>query len=173
MKPLSSRERLLRVFRQQETDRMPIWLWGVDPMFPSGRQSWIPLYEMVEKYEVDIIRWWSPRPRRPASPAPAAPRPERRQSDKPDMWEYERIIKTPKGDLTQIHYQPKDGRPGYVKKEFIQTVDDAEKWLSLPHRIIPPDAEVMELFRTLLRIPVISYSHLNGKPDAFAHSTCR
>jgi hypothetical protein len=31
---------------------------------------------------------------------------------------------------------------------------------------IPPDSEVMELFRTILRIPVISYSHLTGKPGA-------
>ena len=30
---------------------------------------------------------------------------------------------------------------------------------------IPPDTAVMDLFRTLLRIPVISYSHLTGKPD--------
>jgi hypothetical protein len=29
---------------------------------------------------------------------------------------------------------------------------------------IPPDSEVMQLFRKLLEIPVISYSHLTGKP---------
>ena len=143
MKTLSGRERLLRVFRQQPTDRMPIWLWGVDPMFRSGKASWSPLYEMVEKHELDILRSWHPKPNTPAKPAP---RPERRQSDKPYMWEYERVVGTPKGDLTQISYQPKDGSPGYVRKYLIETVEDAEKWLSIPHRIIQPEVEVDSYF---------------------------
>jgi uroporphyrinogen-III decarboxylase len=143
MKALSGRERLLRVFRQQPTDRMPIWLWGVDTMFPSGQPTWAPLYEMVEKYELDIMRSWSPRPRPSSKPAPC---PERRQSDIPDMWEYEYVVKTPKGDLTQIHYQPKDGSPGYVKKYYIETVEDGEKWLSMPHRIVEPSVEVESYF---------------------------
>jgi hypothetical protein len=136
MKALSGKERLLRVFRQQETDRMPFWLWGVDPMFRSGRPSWKPLYDLVEKYELDIMRWWRPKPRADAKPAPG---PERRQSDKPDMWEYEWTTKTPKGDLTRIHYQPKDGSPGYIKKHLIESIEDAEKWLSIPHRLAKPN----------------------------------
>lgn len=143
MKTLSSRERLLRVFRQQETDRMPFWLWGIDPMFPSGRPSWAPLYELVEKYELDIMRWWRPKPKTAAKPAQG---PERRQSDKPDMWEYEYIVKTPTGDLTRTHYQPKDGSPGYIKKYLIETVEDAEKWLSIPHRLVEPNIEVDSYF---------------------------
>lgn len=143
MKALSSRERLLRVFRQQPTDRMPIWLWGVDPMFQSRKISWAPLYDLVEKHELDVIRWWHHRSRTPAKPAP---KPERRQSDKPDMWEYDRVIKTPEGDLTQVHYQPKDGSPGYVKKYFIESAADAEKWLSIPHRIVQPNIEVDSYF---------------------------
>ena len=51
MKKLSSRERLLRVFRQESTDRMPVRIWGVDSMFPSSRPSWKPLYEIAEEYE--------------------------------------------------------------------------------------------------------------------------
>jgi len=150
MKTMSGRERLMRVFRQQETDRMPIWLWGVDPMFPSRNSSWATLYELVEKYELDIMRSWHPRPKAPAkqpkTPPKPAPKPERRQSDKPDMWEHERVTKTPKGDLTQIHYQPKDGSPGYIKKHLIETVEDAEKWLSIPHRIVEPSVEVESYF---------------------------
>lgn len=166
MKTMSGRERLMRVFRQQETDRMPIWLWGVDPMFPSRNSSWATLYELVEKYELDIMRSWHPRPKAPAkqpktSPKPA-PKPERRQSDKPDMWEHERVTKTPKGDLTQIHYRPKDGSPGYIKKHLIETVEDAEKWLSIPHRIVEPSVEVESYFelkrktgdRTMLMVSI-------------------
>jgi uroporphyrinogen-III decarboxylase len=144
---MSGRERLMRVFHRQETDRMPIWLWGVDPMFRSGRPSWDSLYEMVEKYELDIMRSWSPRAR--PKPSPNPPPPERRQSDHPDMWENENIIKTPKGDLTQIYYAPKDGTPGYVKKDYIKTAEDAEKWLSLPHKIVEPDLDTDSYFELL------------------------
>ena len=59
MRTLSGRERLMRVFSQQETDRMPIWLWGVDPMFPSSNPTWATLYELVEKHELDIMRIFS------------------------------------------------------------------------------------------------------------------
>lgn len=150
MKALSGRERLLRVFKQQETDRMPIWIWGIDPMYRSGNTSWAPLYDLVEKYELDIMRSWRPRPKaqaKPVKPAPPpAPQPERRQSDKPDMWEHERITRTPKGDLSQIHYQPKDGSPGYIKKHLIETVEDAEKWLSFPHNLVDPNVDVESYF---------------------------
>ncbi len=143
MKTLSGRERLLRVMRQQATDRIPIWLWGVDPMFPSGRPSWDPLYELVEKYELDLMRRWHPKPKTAAKPAQG---PERRQSDRPDMWEYERVMKTPTGDLMNIQYQPKNGSPGYVKKHFIENVEDAQKWLSTPHRLAKPNVEVDSYF---------------------------
>ncbi len=159
MKTMSGRERLMRVLQQQETDRIPIWLWGVDPMFPSGRPSWDPLYELVEKHKLDIMRRWHPRRKATANPAP---QPGRRQSDKPDMWEYEHITKTPKGDLTRIHYQPKDGSPGYIKKHPIETVEDAEKWLSIPHHIGEPNVEVDSYFelkrktgdRTILMVSI-------------------
>jgi uroporphyrinogen-III decarboxylase len=146
---MSGRERLLRVFRQQETDRMPIWLWGVDPMFKSSRPSWESLYELVDKYELDIMRGWSPRPKPAPSPNPPPP-PERMQSDHLDMWENHNIMKTPKGDLTQIYYAPKDGSPGYVKKDYIKTAEDAEKWLSLPHHIVEPNIET-ESYSELLQ----------------------
>lgn len=128
---------------------MPFWLWGVGPMFRSGRPSWAPLYDLVEKYELDIMRWWRPRPKpapKPAKPAPPPPPPEKKQSEKPDMWEYTNVRRTPKGDLTQSYYLPKDGSPSYVKKNFIETVEDAEKWLSIPHKIVEPTTEVDSYF---------------------------
>lgn len=162
MKALSSRERLLRVFRQQSTDRMPIRLWGVDPMFPSTRSSWEPLYELVEKYELDIMRWWYPGKSRNVDkfhdPAihlqtsmesglfSSLVEELRKESNKPDMWEYETVIKTPAGNLTQIYYQPKDGSPGYVRKYCIEDINDAEKWLSIPHPTAKPTVEVDSYF---------------------------
>jgi hypothetical protein len=161
VKALSGRERLLRVFRQQLTDRMPFWLWGVDPMFRSDRSpSWEPLYELVETYELDIMRWWYPKKNlgrfhSPALHLQALMKPEffnslveetRKESNKGDMWEYETIIKIPGCDLSQVYYQPKDGSPGYEKTYFIKDVEDAKKWLSIPHRVAKPTVEVDSYF---------------------------
>ena len=149
MKKMTGRERLMRAFKQQPTDRMPIWQWGLDPMFPSSRPSWKPLYEIAEKYELDIMRSWHPRPKPRPENAPPPPAPDRRQSEYENIWEYRHIMKTPKGDLTKIYYAPKDGIPGYVKKDYITTPEDAEKWLSLPHKIVEPDIETDSYFELL------------------------
>ena len=162
MKTMSGRERLLRVFRRQETDRMPIWMWGVDPMHRSTKPpSWGPLYDMVERHDLEIMRRWSPQP--PATAGAATPpAPERSQAASPGMWEERHTMATPKGDLTQIRWVPKDGSPGYAVKDYIKSVEDAEKWLSLPHEIAVPDVETDSYFelrqktgdRTMLMVGV-------------------
>lgn len=171
-KTLSGRERLLRVFRQQPTDRMPIWLWGVDPMFPSPQLSWQPLYELVEKHELDIMRRWWPSSRWWTVPtswgyAQNCGKSVRRESHKPDMWEYESVIKTPLGGLAEIYYQPKNGSPGYIKKYFIENIEDAQKWFSIPHRSVEPDVDVNSYFelqrktsnRTMLQVCIREAMH--------------
>ncbi len=129
--PLSSRERLRRVFGCQPTDRMPIRLWGVDPMFPYGSPTWEPLYEMTERYQLDIIRSWAPAAEERDQPVVHSTS-ERRESGRPHLWEIETVLQTPAGPLTQIHCQPKDGGPGYVTKHYLDTVEDARRWLSIP-----------------------------------------
>jgi hypothetical protein len=121
---------LRRVFKCQDIDRLPIRIWGVDPLYASADPSWQPLYEMTEQYELDIIRSWSPTV--VEEPAPPAPTSERRDSPKPGMWEVATVIATPGGPLTQVCYQPKSGAPGYIKEHYIETVADARRWLSLP-----------------------------------------
>lgn len=143
MKKLSCRERLLRVFHQEPTDRMPVRIWGIDPMFPSGRPSWKPLYELAEKYELDVIRGWGPRGDEQDPPL-VTYRSERRESDKPDMWENVTIMEVPAGELTQISYAPKSGHPGRVRKHYIETVEDARKWLSIP--VVKPNVRVESYF---------------------------
>jgi len=128
---LTCRERLKRVFRCEPVDRMPVRIWGVDPMFPANRIGWEHLYEMTERHELDLFRNWSPSAEEQDPPA-CQSRSERRDSDKPGMWESTTVLETPAGDLTLVTYQPKDGSPGYRKKRYIETVDDARKWLSIP-----------------------------------------
>ncbi len=131
MELLSSRERLLRVFRREPTDRMPVRIWGIDPMFPSSQTSWQPLYEMAEEYSLDVIRNWHPTAEEQDPPL-VKYHTERIESDKPDMWLSRTVMETPAGELIQTYYSPKSGHPGRVRKYYIETVEDAKKWLSIP-----------------------------------------
>jgi hypothetical protein len=133
MPRLSSRERLKRTFRCQPVDRMPIRLWGVDPMFATGKPTWAPLFEMVEQHELDIVREWSATAEDWGRPV-SVWRSERRESDRPEWWLRVETIDTSAGPLTRSSYEPKDGRPGYWKKRPIETVEDARRWLSIPFR---------------------------------------
>ncbi|MCC6444872.1 MAG: hypothetical protein IT210_15620 [Armatimonadetes bacterium] len=134
MRPsMSSRERMRHVFRCEPTDRMPIRLWGVDPMFPSARPSWEPLYAMTEEFGLDQIRSWSPKAEEQDEPL-VQYHSQERECPKPDLREIETVMETPAGPLSQVYYAPKDGSPGYVHKYFIETVEDARRWLSVPLR---------------------------------------
>ena len=146
MKQLLSRERLLRTFRQESTDRMPVRIWGLDPMFPSSQPSWKPLYEMAEKYELDVIRNWRPRADEQDKPL-VKYRSQRIESDKPDMWLNQTVMETPAGGLIQTFYAPKSGHPGMVRKFYIETIADAKKWLSIP--LVKPNVTVDSYFELL------------------------
>jgi len=146
MKPLSCRERLKRTFRYEPTDRMPVRIWGIDPMFRVERPGWEVLYELAERYELDVFRDW--RPAADEQPPPVAEvRTEVRDGDKPDLREVVTTTTTPAGDLTQVTYAPRDGSPGYVKKHFLETEEDARRWLSLPRRQLPGTDSYFELER--------------------------
>ena len=132
---MTPRQRLIRVFQRKEVDRLPIRIWGVDPLFP--RKDWQILYDLVEKYELEIIRNWFPA-KEELPPLPYEKEVSEVISEKSGLKEIKTVIKTPKGNLTQIYYQPIDGSPGYVKKYFIENRSDAERWLSLPEQKLLP-----------------------------------
>jgi|ETNmetMinimDraft_30_1059905.scaffolds.fasta_scaffold00853_2 hypothetical protein len=131
LKTLSSRERLLRVFRRQPLDRMPIRLWGVDPISPSSRPSYHVLDDLVEQHELDLIRSWGPNSDERDPPAFES-HSERREGDQPDRYDQVHVTETPDGPLTAIYTAFNDGRPGYVKKHSIESIDEARKWMSIP-----------------------------------------
>ena len=148
MQQLSCRERLMRVFRQQPTDRMPVRIWGIDPMFPSSRASWAPLYEMAVKHDLDVMRSWHPRAEEQDPPLVNYSS-QRIESDRDDMWLSETTMHVPDGELKQTYYAPKNGHPGMVKDHYIQTAEDAKTWMSIP--IPEPQTRVDSYFELLER----------------------
>lgn len=137
MAMLSSRERLKRVFRCQPIDRMPVRIWGVDPMFPVADASWEPLYAMTEEHAIDIFRDWRPSDS-DQDPPDAAVTSEERAGSNPRFREHVATMHTPAGPLTRLFLAPVTNDPGYVTKPFIVTTEDARRWLSIP--ITPPAA---------------------------------
>lgn len=133
MAQMTCKQRLIHAFKCEPTDRMPVRIWGLDPFHRNPDPTWEPLYELVERFEMDVFRDWHPTAEE-ADPPLYQTEWERRESDKPDMWEGVSTIHTPDGPLTQVSYMPKSGYPGYVKKNYIETVQDARRWLSLPER---------------------------------------
>ena len=112
---------------------MPVRLWGVDPNSPSDRPGYQPVIDLVDEFELDLIRSWGPSAEE-RDPPVVESHSERKESDKPDMWENIHVTETPAGPLVSSHYSPKDGRPGYVKKHAIESIEDARKWLSIPEQ---------------------------------------
>ncbi|MCM8817441.1 MAG: hypothetical protein NC913_08050 [Candidatus Omnitrophica bacterium] len=142
---MTPRGRLIRVFRCQEVDRMPIRLWGVDPMFPD-RDDWKLLYQLTEKYELEIIRPW--RPSKEEQPdLPYSQIVEEKVLQEKGVKEITTTIYTPAGPLKSIFCEPLSGAPGYTLKHFIESPDDARKWLSMPDTGLPAVNSYFELER--------------------------
>ena len=133
MQKLSCRERLRRVYRREPVDRVPIRLWGVYPSDPPQREDYPPLYELIERHELDLVRSYRHPPER-IDPPVCPSHTEAHPSEHEDLDERVTVQETPAGPLTTIRYVFKDGRPGYMKKYPIETPEDAQKWLSIPTR---------------------------------------
>ncbi len=140
---MTSKERLIRVFKNQEIDRMPIRLWGVDPMFPD-RQDWKVLYDITEEYELEIIRNWYPS-KNESPELPYKSSVIEKILPEKGLKEITTTIFTPKGPLENVFCAPFTGAPGRVKKYFIEDVDDAKKWLSIPDAKTPEVNSYFEL----------------------------
>ncbi|MCM8825700.1 MAG: hypothetical protein NC937_06135 [Candidatus Omnitrophica bacterium] len=140
---MTPRERLIRVFKRMDVDRMPIRLWGVDPMFPV-RDDWAILYQLTEKYELEIIRPWGPS-KEEMSESPCDLQTEEKIVSEKGIKEIITTIRTPKGPIKSVFCQPLSGAPGYTVKHFIESVDDAKKWLSIPDAGLPGVQSYFEL----------------------------
>jgi len=129
---MTSRERLKRAFKCQETDRMPVRLWGVDPFTRREDATWQPLYDLCEQWGLDYIRNGPVKMNYEGEAVPSHS--ETRDGPRPDIIETETVIETPAGPLTALFHRNRDGSPGYTAKHYLETVEDARRWLSIPVR---------------------------------------
>jgi len=135
MKELTSRERLMRIFRNEEIDRPALKLWGAQLHYDSLlHESYRPIAELAAEatdifieshgYYLDVQEgavfgkysetWIEP-------------------TNDP-LWEDRyTTLHTPKGDLTMIRRASTIGDPGYTVKKYVEEAEDLEKILSIPY----------------------------------------
>ncbi len=134
MAEMASRERLMTAYQNQQPDRVPIRLWGVWPERAIPHPSFEPIRELSRK--TDLVSEWSPGNMGVFGTASDAvsvhtlEQPSRVEGHK----EVITLVKTPAGELRSIFYEPVEpGLPGYQKKYLIESILDAEKYLSIPY----------------------------------------
>jgi len=130
---LTSRERLDRCFKQKEIDRPGLFIRGVGIDSPS-HESYRSLRELVMA-NCDLKSIYN------LSEYKELQFKLKKESTSEDYDKFTEIISTPKGDLFRTQFYGVHGNPGYTGKHFIETLDDAEKYLSMEWNEIDFDVE--------------------------------
>ena len=130
---MTSRERLITAFHKGKPDRLPIFIRGVnifnENWVRSRHPSYRPLIEYVRE-KTDPIVFWSAGWGYGLTAVDPEARSERVVEEDADWRLVETRLETPLGPLTQRYRHSKRGKPGLRAKAFIETPEDAERFLS-------------------------------------------
>lgn len=132
MTTLTSRERIMRIFRNQQIDRPSLKLWGATMDLNMLHPAYQPIqdlaWELTDIYDgfhggIDLIagannHLWE------LTEVPTAD---------PNWVEHHTVLHTPKGDLYQIYQFSTIGEPGYMIRYLVQDEEDLEKLASVPY----------------------------------------
>lgn len=144
---LTKRERYLRALKCEQPDRVPIVVRGVNPMFgtaglpPSRDPSFQPLIEAVAEKTEWAYRWHPAEEDLLSRHIRAVVLKKIRPSNQAGFDEHVRIFETPLGALETVEWVSREGKPGMTRKYLIETLEDVEKFLSIPYRFQKPDAD--------------------------------
>ena len=135
MNKLTSRERLMRIFRGEEIDRPALKLWGAGPdvgwqlheayrpvselaaqttdLFAGAGGYWLnPMFGTDNRTKVDT---W------------------KTETGDPLWLDHHTRIHTPKGEIEMVHRVSQISEPGYDMEHYVKDEDDIEKLLSIPY----------------------------------------
>ena len=138
----TSRERLLRTFRREPVDRVPISTYEMTGCNPDSwyeqQPSYAGLLEFIRKSTDCMLGCWYDRP----NLALKGLRTE-------ENWEegellFTRVtLHTPKGDLTALYRRQEDVHTTWTIEHFLKNIEDLDKWLSIPYRPAEVNVERM------------------------------
>ncbi len=142
---MTSRERLLAALRGDIPDRVPVWVWGIHHWLENVHPTIQPVVHAYLQ-RGDLVHWWgADQGTFLTASERVSVAVEQRPSLLPDYEEHVATYSTPGGELTQITYTSRQGRPGYVKKHLLETEQDVEKLLSIPY--VPPRPDCASFFQ--------------------------
>lgn len=145
MQKLTSRERLMRIFRNQPYDRPALKLWGTKPGETLLRPAYAPVMnralevtdifqESGSRFNIYCGRYAEEAITRVTLPTPNP------------LWEeVVTTYHTPKGDLTERFHSSTIGAAGYITEYAVKDADDLEKLISMPYAPYPFESRYFEM----------------------------
>lgn len=138
---LTSRERILRLFRGQEVDRPALKLWGAGLPGPQLHPAYQPVSDLALEISDLFVAY-----RFPFDVYFGACRQESTEEWVEDtaspLWkDRHTVFHTPKGDLHEIKRISTQGEPPYVVEHMVKEEEDLDKLLSAPFRPVPVDRQ--------------------------------
>jgi hypothetical protein len=141
---LSSKERIMRVFRGEETDRPVFKLWGAGATWDRKKllaEAYAPVCELAARTTDIFAGAGSPFDVFFGQNAARHVSSERVKTASPLWDEIRTTIRTPEGALTGIDRVSNVGSPGYTVEHFIKGPEDVNKLLSVPYEPFPFSAD--------------------------------
>ncbi len=134
MAEMTPRQRLMTAYRNGQPDRVPVRIWGALPDRKPPHPSFQPICDLSAR--TDLVGDWGATNAGVLGTASEAVSIEThdRPCEVADHKEVVTVVRTPAGEMRSVYYQPlTPGVPGYQKEHLISSVDDAEKYLSIPY----------------------------------------
>ncbi|MDF2685871.1 MAG: hypothetical protein K0S55_1052 [Clostridia bacterium] len=133
---LTSKERIMRVFRGEAYDRPVLKLWGFDIGQGMLHPDYKPVYNEALKITDIFSGAGSAFNIRTGTNEGIYEYKETPTKD-PEWVEYEAVIHTTDGDLKQVYLGSTIGKPGYMKEYFVKEPKDIKKLLSVKYEAYP------------------------------------
>ena len=138
---MTSRERLMTIFRGQAPDRPAVKLWGLSPNQKMVHPAYQPVYEramevtdlMVGAGSAFNLHW--------GTAAGRIAKDEQVPTASPEWVEVVTRIQTPEGPLRSVFTRSTVNKPGYQKEYLLKEPDDIKKVLSVPYETHPFSAD--------------------------------
>ena len=142
---MNSRERLLRVLRGMEPDRVPISLYEFDGFYDSWIYDYPEYVEILDyaKGKTDKMYFWSPRSDRPVLFYGVVDEENvRRVRWREGNSTYTKtVIETPRGRLYSITREDDGVHTSWTVERLCKSAEDAEKIFSLPYEPWRPEVD--------------------------------
>ena len=140
MKALTGRERLTRIFRNEEVDRPAFKLWGFYPDQKLLHGDYEPVYQKA----AELTDWfvYSASKYNRAAGLNAEKSITYEYKPHSDLWK-ELVVTyhTPKGNLVERQMVSTVKEPGYITEHAVKEPEDLEAFLSMPYEPFPFQAK--------------------------------